>query len=274
MTLRTEPRRRDHRPGPASWSCCPPTTRPTRSRSCSTRWPRRRHRLRLTGVRTTCLVVDDNSPDGTGEVSEPGRPAVSASNCGSSPASARGWGTRCCGGWRPPSSWTGPPSSPSTATVSTTRSTSRCCSAPPGPVHADITIGSRWARGGQGARDVGRPGRRGLAGRQLAVPFRDRHPRRQGRHHVVPGLLRRACCASCSTSESKRFAATASSARPSAWPRRPASRSPRCRSCPGHALSGLSKLNRREVWRYFRSLPELREERRRLMAERRDVTDR
>src|SRR5262245_54389092 len=27
-------------------------------------------RLRLTGVRTTCLVVDDNSPDGTGEVSE------------------------------------------------------------------------------------------------------------------------------------------------------------------------------------------------------------
>ena len=38
--------------------------------------------------------------------------------------------------------------------------------------------------------------------------------------------------------------------------------------------NGHSKLSGHEVWRYFRSLPELREERRRLMAERRNVTDR
>ena len=138
---------------------------------------------------------------------------------------------------------------------------------------ADIAIGSRWTRGGSApgtspARTVGSrvgnwlfrsiTGTRGV--KDATTSFRVYSPGRS-RFLLPPTRGGTAGYSFFSTTIALAEAAGLGD-------HRGADRVPPALQRPLQARAGT------EVWRYFRSLPELREERRRLMAERRNVTGR
>ena len=228
-------------------------------------------RLALTGVETSCIVVDDNSPDDSGAVAARWAAAidlelslVSGERNGLGDAMLRGLAAALA--LSPTAVVTldgdgqhNPFDIPTLYRAFEARG-------------ADIAIGSRWTRGGSApgtspARTLGSrvgnwmfraiTGTRGV--KDATTSFRIYSP------EALRFLL---------TTDSRRyrgysfFSTTIALAEAAGLSitEVPIEFRPR--------YNGHSKLSGHEVWRYFRSLPELREERRRLMAERRNVTDR
>jgi glycosyltransferase involved in cell wall biosynthesis len=226
-------------------------------------------RLRLTGVRTSCIVVDDNSPDGTGEVAAAaadrlGLPLriVTGERNGLGDAMLRGLAAALELDPTAVATLDGdgqhnPADLPMLFRAARAR-------------HADITIGSRWARGGRApGTSVGRAAGSRLGNWMFRAVSGTRGVKDATTSYRIysPAVLRFLL-----DSESRRyggysfFSTTIGLAEAAGFTitEVPIVFRPR--------YSGLSKLNRREVWRYFASLGSLRQERRKLVATNDDGT--
>lgn len=226
-------------------------------------------RLRLTGVRTSCIVVDDNSPDGTGEVATAAAARlglelriVTGERNGLGDAMLRGLAAALELGPTAVATLDGdgqhnPADLPMLFRAARAR-------------HADITIGSRWARGGRApGTSIGRAAGSRVGNWLFRIVSGTRGVKDATTSYRIysPAVLRFLL-----DSESRRFGGYSffsttiglAEAAGFAITEVPIVFRPR--------YSGLSKLNRREVWRYFASLGSLRQERRKLVATNDDGT--
>lgn len=223
------------------------------------------HRLDLTGVDTTCVIVDDESPDGTGAIASAYAELVGLELHVIS-GKKNGLGAACLRGFAAALEFE------PTAVVTLDGDGQHNPSDIPTVYRAllaraaDIAIGSRWTRGGSApgtspSRSVGSlvgnwmfravTGTRGV--KDATTSFRAYSPA------VLRFLL---------TTESQRyvgysfFSTTIALAEGAGFSitEVPIEFRPR--------YNGHSKLNRDEVRRYFRSLPQLRRERRALVTKR------
>jgi dolichol-phosphate mannosyltransferase len=220
-------------------------------------------RLRLGGVRTSCIVVDDESPDGTGAVAAAAAERlgldlriVTGKRNGLGDAMLRGLAAALEHGPTAVVTLDGdgqhnPFDIPMLYRAARAR-------------HADITIGSRWTRGGRApGTSLGRAtgSRMGNWAFRAVTGTRGVKDATTSYRVYSPAVLRFLL-----DSESRRFGGYSFFSTTIALAEAAGFRITEVPIVFRPRYSGLSKLNRREVVRYFTSLGRLREERRKLVA--------